>query len=68
MIASLEPGGTELGNEPKGVVLDTTPLALTNFILLSCVLNNMINICHMLFILLSSPQRRERVYWAYFFP
>lgn len=41
MITSLEPGGTELGNEPKGVVLDTTQLVLTNFILHSCVLSNM---------------------------
>lgn len=62
MIASLEPGGTELGNEPKGVVLDATQLVLTNFILCSCVLSNVTNIGHILFIVLSYPQRRERMH------
>lgn len=64
-------GGTEFGNEPKAVVFNSTQLELTNFVLhscvwaaSSCVLDNMTNICHMLFILLSPPQRKEHVCWS----
>lgn len=67
----LSSGGTEFGNEPKGVVFDPTQLELTNFVLhgcagaaSSCILGNTTNICHMLFILLSPPQRKERVCWS----